>query len=60
MLHAVSSRRTAFNNDAAVSRSRVFTLAKLLYYRLFAWLYGVVGRRADLVMVLFQESPHAP
>jgi alpha-1,2-mannosyltransferase len=64
MLGAVASNAVAFNNNAAISRSIVLTRLKLMfddcskcfthaqrYYRAFAWLYGVVGRRADLAIV---------
>lgn len=44
-------RRTDYNNSARVSNSAVLSRLKLAYYRMFAWSYGVVGRRSDLVLV---------
>ena len=44
-------RRPTYNNDASISSSQAATLAKVVYYRLFAVLYRWVGRLADVVMV---------
>jgi len=51
MLDAVQSRRSAFNNRRSVSRNPLATMAKLRYYRLFAWAYGKCGAASDCVMV---------
>ena len=52
MLERVRQRTSAFNNTAAVASSAPRTAAKLLYYRLFARLYGAVGGGfADVVLV---------
>ena len=51
MLHAVGSQAPSYNNSSVVSRSRALTRIKMWYYRLFACLYGFVGRRSDVVMV---------
>ena len=51
MLESVARRTHSFNNSGRVSRSRLLTCLKLAYYRLFARLYGFVGRRSDVVMV---------
>ncbi|XP_063230362.1 GDP-Man:Man(3)GlcNAc(2)-PP-Dol alpha-1,2-mannosyltransferase isoform X2 [Bacillus rossius redtenbacheri] len=51
MLRRVASRSAAHNNRPAIAGSRSLTLGKMLYYRLFAWLYRLVGRCADIVMV---------
>ena len=51
MLATVASQRHSFNNSGVVSRSRVLTRLKIFYYRLFAHLYGFMGRRSDVVMV---------
>ncbi|XP_052796296.1 GDP-Man:Man(3)GlcNAc(2)-PP-Dol alpha-1,2-mannosyltransferase-like isoform X2 [Mya arenaria] len=51
MLERVSQREESFNNASAVSRSPVLTSFKLLYYKLFAYLYGLAGARSDMVMV---------
>lgn len=51
MLKQVSLNEESFNNHPSVARSQVLTCAKLLYYNMFAKLYGVVGSFSDLVMV---------
>jgi len=51
MLRKVSSRTVAFNNRASVARSPVFSSAKVIYYRMFSWVYGLCGRFSDSVMV---------
>lgn len=51
MLSAVSSRVESHNNPSEVAASPVLSTGKLLYYRLFALAYGIVGRFADVVMV---------
>ncbi|KAL7752476.1 asparagine-linked glycosylation protein [Sorochytrium milnesiophthora] len=51
MLNKVASRTEAHNNDAVISRNPLLSQAKLVYYRVFANMYGFVGRRADVVMV---------
>lgn len=51
MLQRVSQRETAFNNPSLVSRSAALTSIKILYYRLFAYIYGLAGSRSDVVMV---------
>lgn len=51
MLGVVSGGKESFNNRAFIKNSRILTYAKLLYYHLFACLYGLVGRASDVVMV---------
>ena len=51
MLQQVKDGVGAFNNAKWISRSRILTKAKLIYYRLFAKLYGFVGRRSNVVML---------
>lgn len=51
MLACVRRRDAAFNNAADVSASGARTLAKLLYYRAFAVLYGFCGLFPEAVMV---------
>ena len=51
MLETVAKHTQSFNNSSAVSKSRALTFVKLTYYRLFARLYGFMGRRSDVVMV---------
>ena len=51
MLRAVGSQVSSYNNSSAVAHSPSLTRIKLCYYRLFALLYGFMGRRSDVVMV---------
>nr|CAG4640919.1 EOG090X07J8 [Eulimnadia texana] len=51
MLGKVSSRSASFNNNPVIARSAVLTYFKLTYYRLFAALYGWVGKQAHAVLV---------
>ena len=37
MMTRVSNRQATYNNRSVIARSPIFTHAKLLYYRLFAW-----------------------
>lgn len=51
MLKRVRDREPAFNNAHCISRSRILTSLKLFYYKIFAFMYGLVGRSNDIVMV---------
>ncbi|XP_065581989.1 GDP-Man:Man(3)GlcNAc(2)-PP-Dol alpha-1,2-mannosyltransferase-like isoform X2 [Artemia franciscana] len=51
MLARVAINLPAYNNSGAIARSRNLSSLKLGYYKLFAILYGFVGRFADIVMV---------
>nr|CAG8530048.1 4876_t:CDS:10 [Entrophospora candida] len=51
MLTKVQERRPGFNNDKIIAKSRIFSEAKLLYYKIFAYLYSLSGSYADIVMV---------
>jgi len=51
MLHVVRRRQTQFNNSSKISNSVVFSQLKLGYYSVFAALYSVAGRCADIVIV---------
>ena len=51
MLSMVSKTVSTYNNRSFISNSRLLTTAKLFYYKLFALLYGVIGRTSDVVMV---------
>ncbi|XP_014675893.1 PREDICTED: GDP-Man:Man(3)GlcNAc(2)-PP-Dol alpha-1,2-mannosyltransferase-like [Priapulus caudatus] len=50
MLARVADRRPAHNNASFITDSGALSHAKLAYYHVFAWLYGVVGRQSDCVM----------
>jgi alpha-1,2-mannosyltransferase len=51
MLSLVWERRPSYNHNVNIAKSALITYAKLLYYALFAILYGMVGSLATLVMV---------
>ncbi|OQR94547.1 GDP-Man:Man(3)GlcNAc(2)-PP-Dol alpha-1,2-mannosyltransferase [Achlya hypogyna] len=51
MLGVVARRDVSYNNSADVAGSALKSMAKLWYYRCFAFLYGRVGAFADVVMV---------
>lgn len=51
MLRRVSSRSIQYNNSHYVARSPFLTGGKIIYYKMFAWIYGIMGRCAEIVMV---------
>lgn len=51
MLGKVTDRTAAYNNRSFISRSPILSQAKKLYYKLFAFIYGMTGSCADRVMV---------
>lgn len=52
MIAKVQTRAADFNNNAAVASSSTRSLAKYIYYRVFATAYSLVGKYcADVVMV---------
>lgn len=51
MLKTVSNRIEAHNNRVFISQSAFLSSLKLFYYHIFAFLYGLVGSCADVVMV---------
>ncbi|KAK6173177.1 hypothetical protein SNE40_016681 [Patella caerulea] len=51
MLEKVTQRKESYNNAGFISKSMVLSHTKLLYYKLFAYLYGVAGKRSDVIMV---------
>ncbi|XP_036022639.1 GDP-Man:Man(3)GlcNAc(2)-PP-Dol alpha-1,2-mannosyltransferase isoform X1 [Onychomys torridus] len=51
MLSVVKNQNTGFNNAAFISRNAFLSKAKLIYYCLFAFIYGLVGSCSDVVMV---------
>jgi len=50
MLARVRSREVGGCNDAVVARSSILSSVKLIYYRLFAAVYGMVGRFAEVIL----------
>ena len=51
MLGAVACGKNSYNNTSAIAASPTLTQMKLVYYKLFAMVYGFVGRRANIIMV---------
>ncbi|KAK8810427.1 hypothetical protein WA158_007002 [Blastocystis sp. Blastoise] len=49
MLERVQNRESAVNNNIAISNSPFLSTMKLIYYYMFASLYKMAGRCADLV-----------
>ena len=48
MLKRVHTRQAAFNNDNSIAGSTLKSAAKLVYYYMFASLYGAVGACANV------------
>lgn len=51
MLSLVWQRRPSYNHNVDIAKSRLVTYVKLVYYSIFAVLYGFCGSLARLVMV---------
>ncbi|CAO3645221.1 unnamed protein product [Mucor fragilis] len=51
MVNRVYERRAAHNNDAKFASSAIWSTGKLIYYRIFAKIYGFCGSFANIVMV---------
>ncbi|XP_068121149.1 GDP-Man:Man(3)GlcNAc(2)-PP-Dol alpha-1,2-mannosyltransferase [Hyperolius riggenbachi] len=51
MLSVVRDQTARFNNSSIISSNPVLSRMKLIYYYLFAWIYGWVGSCSDVVMV---------
>ncbi|GAB2284477.1 asparagine-linked glycosylation protein [Dionaea muscipula] len=51
MVSRVRDRSAMYNNDSLIAQSVWLSRCKVMYYTLFAWMYGIVGSCADLVMV---------
>lgn len=51
MMKHVYKRVISHNNKRAVARNPFLSAAKLVYYKLFGFVYGWVGRRAEIIMV---------
>ena len=51
MLDRVTKRTLAHNNASFISRSPTLSYGKWLYYKLFAFLYGMAGRTSHVTMV---------
>ncbi|KAG2290001.1 hypothetical protein Bca52824_049605 [Brassica carinata] len=51
MISRVRSRNSMYNNDASIAKSNWLSTCKVVYYRAFSWLYGMVGSCTHLAMV---------
>nr|XP_005007108.1 GDP-Man:Man(3)GlcNAc(2)-PP-Dol alpha-1,2-mannosyltransferase isoform X2 [Cavia porcellus] len=51
MLSVVKNQTAAFNNASFITRNPFLSKVKLIYYYLFASIYGLVGSCSDVVMV---------
>lgn len=51
MLKRVSSRQAMYNNRSIIARSPILTMAKLIYYHIFAWAYSAAGQGSDINIV---------
>ncbi|XP_071499973.1 GDP-Man:Man(3)GlcNAc(2)-PP-Dol alpha-1,2-mannosyltransferase-like [Diadema antillarum] len=51
MLSMVAQRTASYNNAGFVARNPVLSKFKLAYYKLFAFMYGVMGARSEVIMV---------
>lgn len=51
MLNAVADNVAAFNNRQFIARNATLTKLKLVYYNLFALLYKLTGKCADVILV---------
>lgn len=51
MISRVQDQNSMYNNDALIAKSTWLSLCKVIYYRLFGWMYGTVGSFAHLAMV---------
>ncbi|XP_006010894.2 GDP-Man:Man(3)GlcNAc(2)-PP-Dol alpha-1,2-mannosyltransferase [Latimeria chalumnae] len=51
MLSVVRDRNTRFNNATFISQNPILSNAKLVYYHIFAFMYGLVGSCSATIMV---------
>ena len=51
MLQRVSDRTVSYNNMSIISRSPFLSQLKLIYYKMFAFLYGLAGKCSGVIMV---------
>ncbi|XP_029458656.1 GDP-Man:Man(3)GlcNAc(2)-PP-Dol alpha-1,2-mannosyltransferase [Rhinatrema bivittatum] len=51
MLSVVRNQDVRFNNAAFITTNPIFSKLKLVYYYMFAYLYGWVGTSSDIIMV---------
>ncbi|XP_058463028.1 GDP-Man:Man(3)GlcNAc(2)-PP-Dol alpha-1,2-mannosyltransferase isoform X1 [Malaya genurostris] len=51
MLRRVQNQMSSYNNRGYVAKNPFATWIKIVYYRIFSKIYGIVGRCADTIMV---------
>ncbi|XP_021892710.1 GDP-Man:Man(3)GlcNAc(2)-PP-Dol alpha-1,2-mannosyltransferase [Carica papaya] len=51
MISRVRERSSMYNNNAFITQSKWLSHSKIIYYRIFSWMYGAVGSCAHLAMV---------
>eukprot|EP00299_Pterocystis_sp_00344_P010445 c4668_g1_i1.p1 GENE.c4668_g1_i1~~c4668_g1_i1.p1 ORF type:complete len:485 (+),score=91.25 c4668_g1_i1:53-1456(+) len=51
MLDVVASGSDTYNNDKSISSSALRTRLKVIYYTLFSYFYGLLGKCSDVTMV---------
>jgi len=51
MVHKVEKGKTDFNNDSNISKSKIRTYLKLIYYYLYSLLYKMMGKIPSVIMV---------
>ncbi|XP_065315080.1 GDP-Man:Man(3)GlcNAc(2)-PP-Dol alpha-1,2-mannosyltransferase-like isoform X2 [Gordionus sp. m RMFG-2023] len=51
MIKKVQHKEIQYNNSAFISKYHIVSVTKLYYYKLFAKLYGIMGRNADFIFV---------
>ncbi|XP_042030912.1 GDP-Man:Man(3)GlcNAc(2)-PP-Dol alpha-1,2-mannosyltransferase-like [Salvia splendens] len=51
MLSRVNAQNSMYNNDTLIAKSAFFSQCKVIYYKLFSLMYGIVGSHAYIAMV---------
>ncbi|KAI3381997.1 hypothetical protein SNEBB_008068 [Seison nebaliae] len=51
MIDNIKSAKNSYNNSKLITRFRIFTFIKIVYYHFFKFLYKLVGNQNDLVFV---------
>ncbi|GLT92947.1 hypothetical protein SLE2022_107570 [Rubroshorea leprosula] len=51
MISRVRDRSSMYNNNASIAKSCWLSQCKIIYYKIFSWMYGFVGSCAHLAMV---------
>merc|ERR1740124_1869576 len=51
MLGKVAAREASYNNASTVARNPLLSFVKLIYYKIFARMYSVMGAKSKLVFV---------